>query len=162
MNDNEFNELADATLTQIETALERSGADLDFAMVSDSVLEIEFADRSKIIVNRHDAAKEIWVAAKSGGFHYRWDGSCWQDPRSEEELMAALSRLISEQAREPVRPSECPLCQRDSQNWKASVSPGRRSILLTSSACSSSSTINSRAYSSSRMCFPATISSKRP
>jgi CyaY protein len=102
MNDNEFNELADATLTQIETALERSGADLDFAMVSDSVLEIEFADRSKIIVNRHDAAKEIWVAAKSGGFHYRWDGSCWQDTRSEEELMAALSRLISEQAREPV------------------------------------------------------------
>ncbi len=102
MNDNEFNELADATLTQIETALERSGADLDFAMVSDSVLEIEFADRSKIIVNRHDAAKEIWVAAKSGGFHYRWDGSCWQDTRSEEELMTALSRLISEQAREPV------------------------------------------------------------
>lgn len=102
MNDNEFNELADATLTQIETALERSGADLDFAMVSDSVLEIEFADRSKIIVNRHDAAKEIWVAAKSGGFHYRWDGSCWQDTRSEEELMAALSRLISEQASEPV------------------------------------------------------------
>ncbi|MBL8423134.1 iron donor protein CyaY [Accumulibacter sp.] len=102
MNDNEFNELADATLTQIETALERSGADLDFAMVSDSVLEIEFADRSKIIVNRHDAAKEIWVAARSGGFHYRWDGSCWQDTRSEEELMAALSRLISEQASEPV------------------------------------------------------------
>lgn len=102
MNDNEFNELADATLTQIETALERSGADLDFAMVSDSVLEIEFADRSKIIVNRHDAAKEIWVAARSGGFHYRWDGSRWQDTRSEEELMAALSRLISEQAREPV------------------------------------------------------------
>ena len=102
MNDNEFNELADATLRQIETALERSGADLDFAMVSDSVLEIEFADRSKIIVNRHDAAKEIWVAAKSGGFHYRWDGSCWQDTRSEEELMAALSRLISEQARERV------------------------------------------------------------
>ena len=102
MNDNEFNELADATLRQIETALERSGADLDFAMVSDSVLEIEFADRSKIIVNRHDAAKEIWVAAKSGGFHYRWDGSFWQDTRSEEELMTALSRLISEQAREPV------------------------------------------------------------
>lgn len=102
MNDNEFNELADATLTQIETALERSGADLDFAMVSASVLEIEFADRSKIIVNRHDAAKEIWVAARSGGFHYRWDGSCWQDTRSEEELMAALSRLISEQASEPV------------------------------------------------------------
>ena len=97
MNDNEFNELADATLRQIETALERSGADLDFAMVSDSVLEIEFADRSKIIVNRHDAAQEVWVAARSGGFHYRWDGARWQDTRRDEELMVALSRLVSEQ-----------------------------------------------------------------
>jgi len=102
MNDNEFNELADATLTQIETALERSGADLDFEMISDSVLEIEFADRSKIIVNRHDAAREVWVAARSGGFHYRWDGSSWQDTRGGEELMVALSRLVSEQARETV------------------------------------------------------------
>ena len=102
MNDSEFNALADAVLQEIEAGLERSGADLDFEMVGDSVLEIEFADGGKIIVNRHNSAREVWVAARSGGFHYRWDGSCWQDTRSEEELMAALSRLISEQAREPV------------------------------------------------------------
>ena len=77
MNDREFNALADVALKRIETGLERSGADLDFEMVSDSVLEIEFSDRSRIIVNRHDAAQEIWVAARSGGFHYRWDGSNW-------------------------------------------------------------------------------------
>ena len=102
MNDSEFNALADVALKRIETGLERSGADLDFEMVSDSVLEIEFSDRSRIIVNRHDAAQEIWVAARSGGFHYRWDGSDWQDTRHDEELMAALSRLVSEQAGEPV------------------------------------------------------------
>ena len=102
MNDREFNALADVALKRIETGLERSGADLDFEMVSDSVLEIEFSDRSRIIVNRHDAALEIWVAARSGGFHYRWDGSNWQDTRHDEELMAALSRLVSEQAGEPV------------------------------------------------------------
>mgnify|MGYP003383517328 CR=1 FL=1 len=97
MNDKEFNALAEATFQQIEGALERSGADLDFAMVSDSVLEIECSDGSKIIVNRHDAAQEIWVAARTGGFHYHWDGSCWQDTRHDEELMAALSRIVSQQ-----------------------------------------------------------------
>ena len=102
MNDSEFNALADAALKQIEGALELSGADLDFEMVSDNVLEIEFADGSKIIVNRHDAAQEVWVAARSGGFHYRWDGSHWQDTRSGEELMRKLAQLMSQQAGETV------------------------------------------------------------
>jgi CyaY protein len=102
MNDSEFNALADAALKQIEGALELSGADLDFEMVSDNVLEIEFADGSKIIVNRHDAAQEVWVAARSGGFHYRWDGSHWQDTRSGEELMSKLAQLMSQQAGEAV------------------------------------------------------------
>ena len=102
MNDSEFNTLADTALKQIETGLEASGADLDFAMVSAGVLEIEFADRSKIIVNRHGAAKEMWVAARSGGFHFRWDGTVWRDTRDNAELMAALSALASAQAGEPV------------------------------------------------------------
>jgi CyaY protein len=82
MNDNEFNALADAALQAIEAGLERSGADLDFEMVNDQVLQIEFADGSKILVNRHDAMREIWVAARSGGFHYRWNGQRWQDARA--------------------------------------------------------------------------------
>jgi CyaY protein len=102
MNDSEFGVLADAALKQIEAGLERSGADLDFEMVSDHVLEVEFADGSKIIVNRHDAAQEIWVAARSGGFHYRWDGNGWRDTRRDEELLAALSKLVSQQAGESV------------------------------------------------------------
>ncbi|RDE52020.1 MAG: iron donor protein CyaY [Candidatus Accumulibacter meliphilus] len=102
MNDSEFNALADAALQEIEAGLERSGADLDFERVADNVLEIEFADGGKVIVNRHDAAREVWVAARSGGFHYRWDGSSWQDTRGGEELMTALSRLLSEQAGESV------------------------------------------------------------
>ena len=102
MNDSEFNALADAALKQIEGALERCDADLDFEMVSDSVLQIEFVDGSKIIVNRHDAAQQIWVAARSGGFHYQWDGCCWQDTRSGGELMTVLSKLVSQQAGERV------------------------------------------------------------
>ena len=97
MNDSEFNTLADAALSRIEAGLDACGADLDFAMVSAGVLEIEFADRSKIIVNRHGAAKELWVAARSGGFHFRWDGQHWRDTRDGGELLAALSALVSAQ-----------------------------------------------------------------
>ncbi|MBV5337120.1 MAG: iron donor protein CyaY [Deltaproteobacteria bacterium] len=102
MNDSEFNALADAVLAQIEQGLEDSGADLDFFLASAGVLEIEFADGSKIVVNRHGAAKEMWIAARSGGFHFRWDGTAWRDTRSGESLLKALSALVSAQAGVPV------------------------------------------------------------
>lgn len=103
MNDSEFNTLADEALKQIEAGLEQSDADLDFAMVSAGVLEIELPDGSKIIVNRHSAAREVWVAAKSGGYHFRWDGSAWRDTRDKSELMAALTRILSSQSGESVK-----------------------------------------------------------
>ena len=103
MNDSEFNTLADEALKQIEAGLEQSDADLDFAMVSAGVLEIELPDGSKIIVNRHSAAREVWVAAKSGGYHFRWDGSAWRDTRDKSELMASLTRILSSHSGESVK-----------------------------------------------------------
>ena len=103
MNDSEFNALADEALTRIEAGLERSGADLDFAMISSGVLEIEFSDGGKIVVNRHAAAREIWVAARSGGFHFRWDGSVWRNTRDQSELMASLSVLLTAQSGESLK-----------------------------------------------------------
>lgn len=102
MNDAEFATLSGAALDRIEQRLEASGADLDFDLAAGGVLEIEFADGSKIIVNRHAVAQEIWVAAKSGGFHFRHDGEVWRDTRDGEELMVKLSRLATAQAGEPV------------------------------------------------------------
>ena len=102
MDDSEFNTLAGQALARIDAALEASEADLDFELAAGGVLEIEFADGSKIIVNRHAVAKEIWVAAKAGGFHFRWDGEAWRDTRDNAELMEKLSTLASQQAGEPV------------------------------------------------------------
>jgi len=102
MEDKEFNALADLALTRIDTALEASGADIDCQLAAGGVLEIEFADGSKIIVNRHGVAREIWVAARAGGFHFRWDGEVWRDTRAGEELMAKLSALASQQAGESI------------------------------------------------------------
>ena len=103
MNETEFERVANTTLQEIERRLEACGADLDFELKEGGVLEVEFADGSKVIVNRHGAAREIWVAARSGGFHFRWDGAAWRDTRDGSELFAALSRVASEQAGEPVR-----------------------------------------------------------
>jgi CyaY protein len=103
MDDREFNALADGALARVEAALEASGADIDFELAAGGVLEIEFADGSKIIVNRHGVAREIWVAARAGGFHFRWDGAAWRDTRDNAELMEKLSVLASQQAGEPVR-----------------------------------------------------------
>jgi CyaY protein len=102
MEDREFNTLADAALARIEAALEASCADIDFELAAGGVLEIEFADGSKVIVNRHGVAREIWVAARAGGFHFRWDGAAWRDTRDGGELMNKLSALASQQAGEEI------------------------------------------------------------
>lgn len=102
MDDSEFNVLASAAMNRIEAALEACDADLDFELAAGGVLEIEFADGSKIIVNRHAVAREIWVAARSGGFHFRWNGQDWCDTRDGVELMARLSVLASQQAGESL------------------------------------------------------------
>jgi CyaY protein len=98
MDEREFNTLADAALARIEAALESSDADIDFELAAGGVLEIEFADGGKIVVNRHGVAREIWVAARAGGFHFRWDGAIWRDTRDGGELMGKLSTLVSQQA----------------------------------------------------------------
>lgn len=103
MTDSEFHTWADAALAALERSLEALDVDVDLQRKADGVLELEFGDGSKMIVNRHAAAREIWVAAKSGGFHFRYDGAAWRDTRDGTELFAALSRLVSAQSGSPVR-----------------------------------------------------------
>ena len=107
MDEREFMAAADAELARIETALEvasESGvADFDFEIRPGGVIEIEVAGGSKIILNRHGAAREIWLAAKSGGYHFRAEAGRWLDTRNGEELLAAVSRTLSEQAGVRVR-----------------------------------------------------------
>jgi len=98
----DFDLLAEAALEQIQQALETCGAEVDVEAKADGVIELEFDDGSKMIINRHRAAGEIWVAARAGGFHFRWDGSAWRDTRDRAELFAALSKLVSAQSGAPV------------------------------------------------------------
>jgi CyaY protein len=102
MSESEFLALAEATLDAIEAALDRLN-DADLLDVecsrSGNVLEIEFVDNgSKIIVNSQAPMQELWVAAKSGGFHYKRVGEQWLNTRDDSELFASLSVMASGQA----------------------------------------------------------------
>lgn len=96
MTENEFNVAADSVFQRIEEALELCDADIDYDN-NGVVMEIEFSNGSKIIVNRHQPNQEIWLAAKSGGFHYALHAGSWQSARDSSELFAQLTALFAEQ-----------------------------------------------------------------
>jgi CyaY protein len=102
VTESEFEALADAAIAALERALEASALDVDLESKGSGVLEVEFADGGKMVINRHSAAREIWVAARSGGFHFRYDEGRWRDSRDGSELFAVLSRLCSAQSGTPV------------------------------------------------------------
>jgi CyaY protein len=93
MTEKDFNEQADAVFLRIEQVLDNCAADIDYDS-NGSVLEMEFADGGKLIVNRHVPNREIWLAAKSGGFHYAMLGGRWLSQRDGSELYAKLEELV--------------------------------------------------------------------
>ena len=100
MDESEFHRAADAVLARIEAAVSASeGLDADLEA---GILTIECPDGSKVIVNKQAVNREIWVAARAGGFHYRASEGAWRDPRSGDELFAALGAILAAQGGERV------------------------------------------------------------
>jgi CyaY protein len=112
MTEIEFNTLAEQTLDAIEAAIEAAmdasaGAadqaandsfDIDVEIErSGNVLTLELPNGSKVIINSQTPMQQIWVAARSGGFHYALQDGQWRDTRDGSELYAALSRMLSQQ-----------------------------------------------------------------
>lgn len=100
MNETEFAERSQQELALIEAAVERAAEEFEIDFESQGgILEIECADGTKIIISPHAIAKEIWVAAKSGGFHFRFDpaGEGWVDTRSGDPLRARLAEILLQQ-----------------------------------------------------------------
>ena len=102
MNESEFNQKIDDLLINIEDAIEASELDIDFETVA-GILTLEFTNGSKVIINRQVAMSQLWVAAKSGGFHLSWVNDQWVVSTTKEVLPALLDRVCSEQYGEAVR-----------------------------------------------------------
>jgi CyaY protein len=105
MTDLEYLDRAEALLASVEDGCDRindaSDADIDNQRVG-GMVTLTFRDGSQIIVNLQKPLQEVWLAARSGGFHYRWDGQCWRDTKRASEFFADLSRYASEQSGRPL------------------------------------------------------------
>lgn len=85
-------------------AIDASGADIDYEEVG-GVLTLEFDNGSKIIFSKQPPAMQLWMAARSGGFHFDYDADRQQwicDSGEREELFQMLSRLATEQGGEDI------------------------------------------------------------
>ena len=100
MNETDFHRAVDAVLSRIEAAVEESDT-LDVDLEA-GILTITCRDGSRIIVNRQTPNREIWVAARSGGFHFVAREGQWRDTRSGDELFASLARIVKSQGGEEV------------------------------------------------------------
>ena len=103
MTESEFNRQIDATLLAIEEAADASDAGIDYEN-SGGVLTLTLENRSQVIINRQTPVRQLWVAARSGGFHFNFDAASgeWRRDSDGAELFAVLSRVISEQGGEAV------------------------------------------------------------
>jgi CyaY protein len=96
MNESDFHRAVDAVFARIEASLEGDD-DLEVDLES-GILNITCADESRVIINRQTPNREIWVAARSGGFHFVNREGEWRDTRSGDELFASLTRIIEAQS----------------------------------------------------------------
>jgi CyaY protein len=105
MTDPEFMDRAELLLARIESCCDRinddTDADIDNQRVG-GMVTLTFAGGSQIIVNMQKPLHEIWMAAKAGGFHYKFEGGRWVDTKGAGEFFANLTRCASEQAGQPL------------------------------------------------------------
>lgn len=100
MTPSEFITLAERVLLTLERKIEAFAdeTDLDIEVGrAGNVLTLELSAANKVIINLQEPMQEIWLAARSGGFHFRYQEPRWVDTRSGEELFAMLAKILAEQ-----------------------------------------------------------------
>ncbi len=105
MTDLEFLDRAESLLRALDQQCDRlnddTDADIDNQRVG-GMITLTFSNRSQIIVNLQKPLHEVWLASRSGGYHYRFDGGQWMDTKGQGEFWAQLSRDASAQAGLPL------------------------------------------------------------
>ncbi|WP_027009398.1 iron donor protein CyaY [Conchiformibius kuhniae] len=101
MTETEFLQHSDHLFAHIEDTLDAGGWDFD-CRFSGNVLTIEAADGTQIIVNRHTPNRELWIAAKSGGYHFAWRNGQWLSARDGSEFFAVLGTALGDACGETV------------------------------------------------------------
>ena len=101
MTDLDYLNHAEKALAAIELACDRindaSDADIDNQRTG-GMITLTFANRSQIIINLQKPLQEIWMAARAGGFHYKFSSDKWLNTKDGSEFFSALTQYASEQA----------------------------------------------------------------
>ena len=101
MTDPEFMDHAEHVLRAIESACDRindaTDADIDNQRVG-GMVTLKFANGSEIVANLQKPLHEIWLAARSGGYHFRFDAGRWVDTKGQGEFFARLTQDASVQS----------------------------------------------------------------
>jgi CyaY protein len=105
MTDQDYMDRAEAVLKAIELSCDRindeSDADIDNQRVG-GMITLVFSNGSQIIINLQKPLHEIWMAARSGGYHYKFDGQHWMDTKGAGEFFAHLCQESSAQSGQPL------------------------------------------------------------
>ncbi len=105
MTDLEFMDRAERVLKAVEACCDRindqTSADIDNQRVG-GMITLVFANKSQIVINLQKPLHEIWLAARCGGFHFRWEQEQWRDTKGQGEFSTSLSRYASDQAGCPL------------------------------------------------------------
>ncbi len=104
MDDNTFDHVADDELRRLEKGIEDFDPDEVEPTLGGDVLSLTLRGGGKIIINRHRAARQIWMAAARQAWHFDLDPADqrWRTEKSREELVATLEKVLSEQLRRPI------------------------------------------------------------
>lgn len=106
MTDLEYFDQAERLLKAVERACDRfndeTDADIDNQRVG-NMITLTFANKSQIVINLQKPLHEVWLAARSGGYHYRFVEGCWRDTKGTGEFFDQLSRDASAQTGEALR-----------------------------------------------------------
>ena len=101
LTDGEYGARADQVLARVEACvdawLQDDIVDID-AHRTGGLLELGFPNGSKIVLNTQPPLQELWLAARAGGYHYRFVEGRWRDTRDGSELFQVLSDCASAQA----------------------------------------------------------------
>lgn len=105
MTDSEFMDQAELVLKAVEASCDRINdeglADIDNQRVG-GMVTLVFANDSQIVINLQKPLHEIWLAARSGGYHYKFDSAQWMDTKGQGEFFVNLSRFATQQAGCPL------------------------------------------------------------
>jgi CyaY protein len=111
LTDAEFHALSGAVLAAVEATVDQwlqdDVVDID-ANRTGGLLELSFPNGSKLVLNTQPPLHELWLAARSGGFHYKYINGLWRDTREGKEFFDSLSACASDQSGLSLRFSAAP------------------------------------------------------